>query len=102
MATQTLEISGKKVLLPTGLFIGGEFRKAQAGKTFPVENPATGKEIIQVAEGLPEDVDEAVKVARKLFKSKEWSEYGAVNRAKCMIKLADLVCRTALMIDDQG
>lgn len=91
MSAQTLEVHGKSVSLPTGLFIGGEFRKALAGKTFPVESPATGKEIIQVQEGMPEDVDEAVKVARKTFKSKEYAEFGAANRAKCMHKLADLM-----------
>jgi aldehyde dehydrogenase (NAD+) len=91
MTSQTLHINGKDIPLETGLFIGGDFRKAQAGKTFPVENPATGKEIIQVSEGLPEDVDDAVKIARQTFKSKSWVEYGAVNRAKNLIKLADLM-----------
>jgi hypothetical protein len=91
MSSQTIEIHGKSISIPTGLFIGGEFRKAQAGKTLPVENPATGKEIVQVQEALAEDVDEAVRVARKTFKSKEFVEYGAVNRAKNLIKLADLM-----------
>ena len=91
MATQTLEVNGRSISLPTGLFIGGKFVKAKAGKTFGVENPATGKEIIQVQEGLPEDVDDAVKVARKLFRSKEYEEYGATNRAKLLHKLADLM-----------
>lgn len=91
MATQTLDVHSKKIALPTGIFINGEFRKALAGKTFPVENPATGKEIIQVSEGMPEDVDEAVKVARKTFRSKEYSDFGVMNRAKVMHKLADLM-----------
>ncbi|CAK4033512.1 Aldehyde dehydrogenase [Lecanosticta acicola] len=91
MSIQTLDVHGKKISLPTGLFINGDFRAAQAGKTFPVENPATGKEIIQVAEGMPEDVDEAVKVARSVFKSKEYSDFGVINRAKVMHKLADLM-----------
>lgn len=91
MSTATLDINGKKISLPTGLFINGEFRKAQAGKTFPSENPATGKEIIQVQEGQAEDVDEAVRVARKVFRSKEYSEFGTMNRAKCLLKLADLM-----------
>jgi len=91
MASQTLDFHGKSISVPTGLFIGGEFRKAREGKTFPVENPATGKEIIQVQEGLPEDVDDAVKAARQTFNSKEYVEFGATNRAKCMHKLADLM-----------
>jgi aldehyde dehydrogenase (NAD+) len=46
MSTATIDINGKKASLPTGLFINGGLRKAQAGKTFPSENPATGQEII--------------------------------------------------------
>ncbi len=91
MATATLKINNRSVSLPTGLFINGEYRKAQAGKTFPSENPATGEEIVQVQEGQAEDVDEAVRLARKVFRSKEWTDFGAMNRAKCMHKLADLM-----------
>ena len=91
MSAVTLDINGKKVSLPTGLFINGEFRKAQAGKTFPSENPATGREIVQVQEGQAEDVDEAVRVARKVIRSKEYAEFGTMNRSKCLNKLADLM-----------
>ncbi|KAK4565564.1 hypothetical protein LTR86_004181 [Recurvomyces mirabilis] len=82
MSAQTIEINGKKISIPTGLFINGEFRKGQAGKTF-------------------EDVDDAVKTARKTFKSKEWSEYGATNRARLLNKLADVDwrrCKTHVLI----
>ena len=91
MASTTIEAGGKSISIPTGLFINGKFVAAKAGKTFPTENPATGKEIVRVQEGLAEDVDSAVSAARRTFKSKEWREFGAVNRAKCMIKLADLM-----------
>ena len=91
MSSETLNINGKDISLPTGLFINGEFRKAIAGKTFPVENPATGKEVIQVQEGQAEDVDEAVKTARKLFRTKDWANFGPDKRAKCLNKLADLM-----------
>lgn len=88
---QDIEVNGQKISLPTGLFINGEFVKAKAGKTFPSENPATGKEIVRVSEGMPEDVDEAVKVARKVFRSKEYAAFGVTERAKAMHKLADLM-----------
>lgn len=91
MSAASLDINGKKISLPTGLFIGGEWRKAIAGKTFPSENPANGTEIIQVQEGQAEDVDEAVKVARKTFKSKEWQDFPAIERSRCLNKLADLM-----------
>ncbi len=37
------------------LFIGGKWVAAQAGKTFPVVDPATGKELCQVADASPAD-----------------------------------------------
>ncbi|WP_143264081.1 aldehyde dehydrogenase family protein, partial [Amycolatopsis kentuckyensis] len=37
------------------LFIGGKWVAAQDGKTFPVVDPATGKELCQVADASPSD-----------------------------------------------
>src|SRR5829696_1214328 len=37
------------------LFIGGEWREAGGGGTFAVEDPSTGEELCQVADGTPED-----------------------------------------------
>lgn len=37
------------------LFIGGKWVAAQSGKTFPVVDPATGKELCQVADASPAD-----------------------------------------------
>ena len=36
---KTLSIAGREVTVPTGLFIGNEFRPALGGNTFGVENP---------------------------------------------------------------
>lgn len=89
--TATLKINGRDVSLPTGLFINGDFRNAQGGKTFASENPATGEDIVKIQEGQAEDVDEAVRVARKVFRSKEYASFSAMERAKCLNKLADLM-----------
>lgn len=83
MATATLKINGKNVSLPTGLFINGEFVKAKAGKTFASENPATAEEIVQIQEGQAEDVDDAVRVARKVMRSKEYAAFSPMERSKC-------------------
>ena len=37
--------------VPKDLFIGGEWRPAASGKTFPVEDPATGEPLCEVADG---------------------------------------------------
>lgn len=93
MAPQAVSVDcgGKSVSIPTGLYINGEFVAAKAGKTFPSENPSTGKEVIQVQEGQAEDVDIAVRAARTCFESEAYAEFGTTNRAACLIKLADLM-----------
>ena len=41
--------------LPTGLFIGGEWRESSTGNRFGVDDPATGKQLTTVADASPED-----------------------------------------------
>jgi succinate-semialdehyde dehydrogenase / glutarate-semialdehyde dehydrogenase len=40
---------------PTGLFIGGEWRPAEGGKTLAVEDPSTGTTLCDVADASPAD-----------------------------------------------
>lgn len=48
------------------LLIDGEFVDAAGGETFPTEDPRTGDILLDVAEAQAEDVDRAVKAARKV------------------------------------
>ncbi|MBU4189354.1 MAG: NAD-dependent succinate-semialdehyde dehydrogenase [Actinobacteria bacterium] len=41
--------------VPTGLFIGGQWRDASNGGKFVVEDPATGQVLAEVADATPED-----------------------------------------------
>jgi succinate-semialdehyde dehydrogenase / glutarate-semialdehyde dehydrogenase len=41
--------------VPSGLFIGGEWRQASGGGTFAVEDPSTGETLVEVADGTAED-----------------------------------------------
>jgi aldehyde dehydrogenase (NAD+) len=91
MAAQTVQAGGKSISIPTGLFINNEFVKAKGGKTFDIENPATGKVIISVQEGEAEDVDIAVKVARKTFNDPAWRDMVPSQRGALLNKLADLM-----------
>ena len=90
---QTIDINGKSVTIPTGLFINGDFIKPKDGKEFGVIDPRTGKECIQISEGQAEDVDEAVKVAREVFESDEYQAIGGAERGAYINKLADLMER---------
>src|SRR6266478_5409652 len=76
---------------PRKMLIDGKWVNAASGKTFPTYNPATGEVLAQVAEGDRQDIDAAVKAARKAFDSGPWSRLTASERGKLVWKLADLL-----------
>ena len=76
---------------PRKMLIDGKWVNAASGKTFPTYNPATGEVLAQVAEGDRQDIDLAVKAARKAFDSGPWSRITASDRGKLVWKLADLL-----------
>lgn len=80
---------------PLGLIIDGKSVQSVSGKTFATHNPATGKEIAQVAEGGVEDVDLAVRAARRALNNPAWRDMSAVDRSKVLNRLADLIERDA-------
>lgn len=76
---------------PHKLLIDGKWVAADSGKTFETVNPATGEVLAKVAEGGASDVDKAVKAARKAFETGPWRKMPAAERAKCLLRLADLL-----------
>ena len=76
---------------PRKMLIDGKWVNAASGKTFPTYNPATGEILAQVAEGDRDDIDSAVRAARKAFDSGPWSRITASERGKLVWKLADLL-----------
>jgi len=55
--------------VPTQLFIGGQWRDSSSGATLPVEDPATGEVLCEVADGTVEDGDAALAAADEAFRS---------------------------------
>src|SRR5689334_282269 len=76
-----------------GLFIGGEWRAPTGGEHFPSVNPATGKPLIEVAQGAVEDVEVAVRAARAAFPA--WSATPGHVRARYLYALARQVQKHA-------
>ncbi len=76
---------------PRPMFINNQFVNSASGKTFPTYNPATGEVLAQVAEGDREDIDRAVKAARKAFENPAWADMPASQRGRLIWKLADLI-----------
>jgi succinate-semialdehyde dehydrogenase/glutarate-semialdehyde dehydrogenase len=89
----------------TQLYINGAWCAAAAGRTLPVSNPATGKEIGRLAHADRADLDRALEAAEKGFVA--WRKVSAFERYKLMRKAAGLLrdrvdTIAALMTMEQG
>jgi acyl-CoA reductase-like NAD-dependent aldehyde dehydrogenase len=76
---------------PHKLLIGAERLDAADGRTFASIDPATGREIAQVAHAGAEDVERAVAAAREAFANGPWSSMPASGRERLMHALADAI-----------
>lgn len=77
------------------IFIDGRFVPAASGKTFDSVSPINGKVIAKVAEGDAEDIDRAVKSARKAFDSGVWADMGPRDRKKVLLRFAETIAKNA-------
>jgi phenylacetaldehyde dehydrogenase len=76
---------------PRKMLINGKWVNATSGKTFPTYNPATGEVLALVAEGDRQDIEEAVRAARKAFDQGPWRKMTASERGRLIWKLSDLL-----------
>jgi aldehyde dehydrogenase (NAD+) len=67
-------------------YIGGSFVASKGKSTFDVTNPARDTLLAKVAEGTSEDIDAAVKAARKAFPA--WSALPGHERARYLYAIA--------------
>ncbi|MFI9763032.1 aldehyde dehydrogenase family protein [Streptomyces sp. NPDC051963] len=72
-----------------GLFIDGEFTEAAEGKVFKTVSPSTEEVLSEIAQAGSEDVDRAVKAARKAFE--KWSALPGSERAKYLFRIARII-----------
>ncbi|WP_149185047.1 aldehyde dehydrogenase family protein [Streptomyces sp. TRM49041] len=72
-----------------GLFIDGEFTDAADGKVFKTVSPSSEEVLSEVAQAGAEDVDRAVKAARKAFE--KWSALPGSERAKYLFRIARII-----------
>jgi aldehyde dehydrogenase (NAD+) len=78
-----------------GMIIDGEDVPATSGATFQSLDPFSGRAWAAVPDGSAEDVDRAVKAARKAFRDGPWSAMTANQRGALLRKLGDLIARDA-------
>ncbi|KAI5305517.1 mRNA-capping enzyme subunit beta [Ascosphaera pollenicola] len=83
--------NGKTYIQPRGLFINNEWVKSSTEATISSINPSDESEIATVYAASEQDVDTAVKAARKALKDPSWWDLPGSEKGKLMNKLADLV-----------
>ena len=74
--------------VPTGLYIGGQFRAATGGGQFDVLNPATEQPLCKVADGTVDDAGAALDAASRAFPA--WSATNPRDRAEILRKCFEL------------
>ncbi len=91
----TLQAEERKVVdaVPSGLFIGGEWRPASGGGTLAVEDPATGETLTDVADGTPEDGLAALDAAARA--QAEWAAYPPRERGEILRRAYDAIVARA-------
>lgn len=76
-------------LLRSAAYVGGSWVHSSDSATFPVLDPATGAELVQVADCGPRECREAVQTAAEAFQS--WKEVSSKERSILLRKWYDLM-----------
>lgn len=79
--------------LNTGLFIDGQWRSAEGGKTIEVHNPATGEIITTVADGSAADAEAAIRAAGEA--QADWAATAPRERAEILRRAFELLTERA-------
>jgi aldehyde dehydrogenase (NAD+) len=77
---------------PKRLLIDGKWTEPHSGHHFDSINPSNGQVIARIAHGDAEDIDRAVRAARRAFEG-PWSEVKPAERQRLLLTIADLVDR---------
>lgn len=81
-------------------FIDGASSEASEGGRIPLVNPVTEQEYGSSARGTAEDVNRAVAAAHRELEGGAWSQLNGGQRARLLLKLADLVERDTELLAD--
>ena len=73
----------------TQAYIGGEWVEAQSGDRFAVTDPASGEEIVRVADGTAADAERAVAAAYEAFP--DWAGRTAAERSRILRRWYELM-----------
>jgi len=72
------------------MFIDGAWTQSASGEVFGSYNPSNGKLLVEIPRGGKEDVNRAVRAARRAFET-EWARWKPAERQLLLLRVADLV-----------
>lgn len=95
MSTNAIELMKTKAkdfaLKEHGHWIGGEWCGSKDKASFEIYDPSSGSTFTKVALAQKTEADAAVNAARKSFEEGEWPKMQAMDRAKVLWRIADLI-----------
>ncbi len=91
MAGMLAGATGTSAAIEIPMWIDGAAALAGSGGWIEVVDPATSLPIARVPEGTPDDVDRAVRSARRAFAGGRWSRALPAERAAVLLRIADLM-----------
>ena len=77
--------------VPTQAFIDGRYVASASGETFACISPIDGRELGQIAACGAEDVERAVRAARRSFEAGNWSAAKPTHRKRVLQRFAQLL-----------
>jgi phenylacetaldehyde dehydrogenase len=80
---------------PKQNLIGDQWVPAASGKLFDVFNPADGSVLTRVPDSDKEDINRAVRAARRAFESGPWRRLTSSERGRLVWKVGDLILENA-------
>ncbi|MFN8535502.1 MAG: aldehyde dehydrogenase family protein [Dehalococcoidia bacterium] len=80
-----------KPKIESRLFVDGRYVESTSGKTFATVYPPTNETLANVAEANAEDVERAIRAARREFDEGAWPRMSTAARAAVLLRLADLI-----------
>ncbi len=78
-------------MFPELMYVDGAWVKAERGEFYQVVNPATAQPLAQVPKASDLDVSKAVDSARTAFDKGNWPRMAPGERARVLLKMADML-----------
>ncbi len=76
---------------PHGLFIDGREQPATDGESMATVDPMTGADLTTIAIAGRDDIDAAVRAARRAFDDPAWGAVGPEQRSRVLHQIADVI-----------